>query len=297
MGWADAHGEAMVAAAETLEELELDAAERIDVFEALAQAGLKLLFRPLEGVAGFYEPARGAARPGVLINAGHPLALQRYSAAHELGHHVFGHGRRIDHDAEPASTARGPEERRAEAFAAWFLMPPEAVQTALCRLGMERPVGPLDAYALALRLGTSYKAMCTHLPSLKLGASAVWRDLPLKALKEHLSPTPPPGGWKQDIWGLTEADAQAPVVARAGDRLLLDLPGWDLAELPDGLRAEEVPAADLLSTARWCVDLPPHAAPGPVTIQLSGAGRSASFTVVVERPRHGRFFPEPAVAR
>ncbi|HEX4033590.1 MAG TPA: ImmA/IrrE family metallo-endopeptidase [Solirubrobacteraceae bacterium] len=295
MSWSAAHREAIIAAADAREELELDSFERIDIFEALVQDGLKVVFRPLHGVAAFYEPPRQTASAGVLINSQHPLALQRYSAAHEYGHHVFNHGRQIERDSE-LGVKRGTmtqEERLAEAFAAWFLMPPEAARAALARLGIERPATPRDAYALGLRLGVSYKAVCTHLPSLKLAsasAARAWAELALKAIKQELTGTPPPGGWQNDVWRLTGADGEAPLTARCGDRLLLNLPARAVKELPDGLAAHELPAQDLLSRPQLCIDLASDAVPGPRTFELTydDAG-PVQYTLLLERPLRGRY--------
>ena len=295
MSWSEAHREAIIAAADAREELQLDSFERIDIFEALVQDGLKVMFRPLQGVAAFYEPPRQTASAGVLINSKHPLALQRYSGAHEYGHHVFKHGRQVDRDGE-LGAKRGTlthEERLAEAFAAWFLMPPEAARAALVRLGIERPAGPRDAYALGLRLGVSYKAICTHLPSLKLASASVargWADLPLKEIKQELTSTPPPAGWHNDVWVLTGADAEAPLTARCGDRLLLNLPARPVSLLPDGLAAHELPAQDLLSRPQLCIDLASDAVPGPRRFELTyDGGGPVQFEVRLEQPLRGRY--------
>ena len=296
MGWPAVHREAMVAAAVAREELDLDSLGRIDAFEALVAAGLKVMFRPLKGVAAFYEPARPAASAGVLINSHHPLALQRYSAAHEYGHHVFGHGAQIDRDGEPHLPRANVthEERLAEAFASWFLMPPEAARTARARLGIDRPALARDAYALALRLGVSYKAMCVHLPSLKLAAPATskaWFDVPLKTIKQELTDTPPPGGWRNDVWVLNRADADAPLVVRCGDRLLVDHPANPQAAVADGISTHELPAVDLLSRPRLCLDVACDALPGRRELELAygDGGPPVRFALHVERPRRGRY--------
>ncbi len=53
MHWRDAHRAAMVAAADAQEELELDTFQRIDVFGAMSEAGLKVIFREVgEGLRG-----------------------------------------------------------------------------------------------------------------------------------------------------------------------------------------------------------------------------------------------------
>jgi Zn-dependent peptidase ImmA (M78 family) len=299
MRWVDAHHEAMAVAADAQDELGLDEFERIDIFEAMNAAGVKLMFRPLD-CAALYLPATLGGRPGTIIHSGHPLALQRFSAAHEYGHHVFGHGEQVDREAEPRGTrvALPPEEKLAEAFAAWFLMGPEAVELALERIGCGKPSNPADAYALALRLGTSFRATCIHLPSLKLtGPEAkAWADVSLKSIKAKLTDTPPPGGWKNDVWLVTEADAAPKLVVRGGDRLLFEIAGSAADELPVGATATKVPPPDLLSTPRLCIDISPEMVPGPTSVTLSIDDRVLRFELVVEQPRRGRFVPLPRVA-
>src|SRR5882762_6950039 len=101
MNWRDAHRAAMVAAADAQEELNLDTFHRIEVLGAMSSAGLKVIFRKLEGCAALYLPSSLGGRPGAIINASHPLALQRYSAGHEIGHHFFGHGSQVIREVEP----------------------------------------------------------------------------------------------------------------------------------------------------------------------------------------------------
>lgn len=55
----------------------------VDVFVAIASLDLPLLLRPLHGLLGAFlnEPI-----PGVLITTERSMSIQRFTAAHELGH-------------------------------------------------------------------------------------------------------------------------------------------------------------------------------------------------------------------
>lgn len=296
MGWSSAHHDAMVLAAEAREDLELDGFERVDVFEAIVADGLKLMFRPLREVAGYYEPPRDSAPAEIHVNSDHPLARQRYSAGHEYGHHLFCHGRHVDSGGEPSFERGGrtAEEQRAEAFAAWFLMPPEAAATSLRHLGFDRPGSAAHAYAIALRLGVSFRAICVHLPSLKLATRPVaeeWSDTPLKSVKMGLTLDPPPGGWTNDVWVLGEGDAAGILIVRSGDRVIIDLPDADAAGAPEELPIRELPLRDLLDHRRLCVDVPVDIKPGTQRVTLARPDRELTFSLVVERPRRGRYFP------
>jgi Zn-dependent peptidase ImmA (M78 family) len=289
----------MVAAFDLHEDLKIDTFFRVDVFETLAALGLRLLFRPLQSAAALYLPKREGVS-GVIINAHHPLAMQRYSGGHELGHHIFDHGPRRVAQGEDAQTRKNsPEERLAEAFSSWFLMPPEAVEACLDRLGLEGPASPAEAYALSLRLGVSYSALCTHLPSLKLASPAVaeeWRARPLKSIKEELSTEPPLGGWQNDTWLLTPGDAERELVVRSGDRLLVEGSEHDVLVSPEESVVSATAVTDLL--AKECVALDiPTAAPAP-TGELavrSPSGTETRWALRIERPQRGRYIPRGLV--
>jgi Zn-dependent peptidase ImmA (M78 family) len=289
--WRDAHHEAMIVAAQAHDDLGVDAFARIDVFAAMARE-LKLIFRPLDGYAALYLPSIRSSRAGALVNDQHPLALQRYSGGHELGHHRFDHGAQIDTAVELRLSGQTlpAHEMLAEAFAAWFLMPPERADVIAEALGVERPTTPLDVYAMALRFGTSYSATCVHLPSLKRATTVdvrQWQRLALKTIKQALTPTAPPGGWANDVWALSMRDAAEPLVVRAGDRLLFD--EAEIVELPAGATEGDVPAPDLLTPARTVVDLNPEIDAGPATITLTVDGDVISYELLIERPRHGLY--------
>lgn len=248
MNWREAHEEAMLAAAEAHDELGIDASRRIDVFAAIETLQVALLFRPLRGVSGLYFPPLEDERAGILVTSLHGLARQRFTAGHELGHFWFRHEPSIDVDTE--TIARDtldrlePQEMVAEAFAAWFLMPPELVDATREELKMDRPTSPEDVYALSLRMGTSYTATAHHLPNLRLASYATarrWASQPPKQIKSALSLGAPMASYQRDVWALTARDAGARFEVSAGDRLVLTLPEvpssgyvWNPDELPAG---------------------------------------------------------------
>src|SRR5437867_2727207 len=96
MRWEEAHRLAMLRAAHAHRELGIDPTRRIDIFRAIEDAELILSFEPMPNLSGAYY--RDA---GILVNANHPLARQRYTAAHEFGHHLFRHDTSVDPLTEP----------------------------------------------------------------------------------------------------------------------------------------------------------------------------------------------------
>jgi len=250
MNWRDAHEEAMFAVADAHEELQVDTTHRIDVFATIEGLGLELLFRPLQGASGLYVPGPNRTDGGVLINSHHRLARQRFTGAHELGHFWLEHEASLDLKTEIFTRAEmdrlSPHEMTAEAFAAWFLMPPELVDAVLEELDLTAPRSADDVYALSLRMGTSYEATAYHLPNLKLvdySTAPRWATQPPKRVKAALSMGVEMASYYCDVWSLSERDADAAFQVRAGDRLvvtLAEIPSsgymWSTGALPAGAR-------------------------------------------------------------
>jgi Zn-dependent peptidase ImmA (M78 family) len=63
--------------------------------------------------------------PRIHLSARRPLPRRTYNCAHELGHHVFGHGSSIDELREDAKSRpwEDPKELLADTFAGFILMP------------------------------------------------------------------------------------------------------------------------------------------------------------------------------
>jgi Zn-dependent peptidase ImmA (M78 family) len=227
MRWEQAHQLARLKAAHLQKDLGVDPTRRVDVFGVIRDVDLLLAFEPMPRLSGAYF----AAEQAVLINANHPLARQRYTGGHELGHFAFGHSSSVDPLTDPLSrwgrsSRWHPEEKQAEAFSAWFLMPKQLVSVSLEQLGLQRPVLPEDVYALALRMGTSYEATARHLPNLRLATAhqvQQWLKTPPAKVKIALSAGAPPDSLRNDVWPLDERDNDTRVAVRTGDRLAIDL--------------------------------------------------------------------------
>lgn len=79
-----------------------------------------------EGVAGAYV-AR-ADCPLLFVNGHQALSRQRFTLAHEFGHHRMGHASVVDEQKAISGQLHDPNEVRANAFAAEFLLPRDAVK-------------------------------------------------------------------------------------------------------------------------------------------------------------------------
>lgn len=250
ISWGDAHTRAAAAASELQADLNIDLTRPVDVFDAIQRLGLVLAFAPLGRVSGLYLPERPT--PGILLHSGHPRTRQRYTAGHELGHHVFDHAAEVDVDLEGAlqrgNVDRWPDhEKEAEAFGAWFLMPRRLIRQGLRDLGIgDKPSDPLDVYALSLWLGTSYTATARQLAAVRLvdyDDSERWAKVQPRTVKHALAGEMVPDDLHNDVWWLDARHNRQPIDARPGDRLVItldEIPGsgftWRFTEQPHQLR-------------------------------------------------------------
>lgn len=80
-----------------------------------------------EGIAGAYLPKRG--QHFIFLQSTDFPTRQRFTLAHELGHHRLRHRGRIDDDSDIGRDSSDPQEQQANYFASEFLMPIEAAST------------------------------------------------------------------------------------------------------------------------------------------------------------------------
>lgn len=187
---------------------------RVDVFGAIGALGATLMFQPLDNLLGAFVPAE---EPGILITTKRPLSIQRFTAAHELGHLYMQHQSSLDDQGilrrTPFSPPRGLalQELEADAFAAMFLAPAWLVALIVQRQGWppESLAEPATVYQLSLRLGTSYAATCHVLKRHK----AITREhlqhllsVAPKEIKRALLQGHEPPDWRSDVWLLTDRD-------------------------------------------------------------------------------------------
>lgn len=256
----------------------LGTVRRVDVFDVIDDQGIWLMFQPLRDLYGFYRRL-DTDRAGIVLHAGHPLGVQRYTAAHELAHHLLGHAYSLDQagDIGGALGADAPDvdqlavaarsrddvgdplqEAAAQSFAATFLMPVQSVNQALLEAGHDREhpqIAAADVYALSLEFGTSYEATLTQLAVL---GKLTWQQtrelrLPPIQIKTMLAGRRPMNA-RADMWVAHDRNRERTFPLRIGDELLIRLPeipssgyAWTLPEpaaLPLSVVDERLDAVD-----------------------------------------------------
>jgi hypothetical protein len=124
---------------------------------------VEVKFWPVPSMEGMYYKTDP---PVIVIPSERPTGRQASSCAHEYGHHVFGHGTRVDKllSDEVLARKKNREEWLAGVFAGYFLMPKRAVEAAFAMRGWEcTSCTPLQAHVVAGQLGVGYETLIQHL--------------------------------------------------------------------------------------------------------------------------------------
>jgi Zn-dependent peptidase ImmA (M78 family) len=169
------------AAADLRNRLDFDPFGPVDPYRAAQLLGVKVVFLG-NSMEGFYFKTRP---PKILLSSLRPVPRRAFTCAHELGHHVFGHGSTIDQLQEDGrSDSDKPDEILANAFAAFFLMPSVGLRGAFARRGwICESATPLQAYTIACQFGVGYRTLINHL-------SYTLRDMSAARRKELERSTP-----------------------------------------------------------------------------------------------------------
>jgi Zn-dependent peptidase ImmA (M78 family) len=157
------------------------------------------------------------AEPIILLSALRPLPRRIFTCAHELGHHVFGHGSTIDELIEESERSKAfqPEEFLANSFAGFLLMPVLGVRKAFVSRGWNADSAtPEQVFTVACSFGVGYETLITHMAySLKMisssRASTLLKTKP-KAIREKVlgRPSSAPLIIADEHWSMSTIDAE-----------------------------------------------------------------------------------------
>jgi Zn-dependent peptidase ImmA (M78 family) len=131
-------------------------------FDVAEQIGVEVRFVDIPSLEAMYVDD---GEPKILISADRPTGRQRFSCAHELGHHAYGHGTHFScHDLSPQQRrSMSDDEYIAQAFAGYLLLPKAAVSHAFAVRGWDaRAAIAEEYYRVASSLGVSFEALVTH---------------------------------------------------------------------------------------------------------------------------------------
>ena len=195
--------------------------EALSVFDLAEQLGIDVWFvenGSLEGMYWRHTP------PTIFLSAQRPCGRQAFTCGHELGHHIFGHGTRMDEllGDGPSRNAQAPEESLADLFSGFLLMPQVAVNRGFQERGWD-PGGslPEQVYTVAHWLGVGYTTLVNHMCfALRILPRARGEAL-LKAAPKSIRLTIAGDEVSHDLIVVDEKWSGRAVDAQVGDLILL----------------------------------------------------------------------------
>lgn len=215
----------------SLQNLLKDGSSPIDVFRVLMDQHIDFLFQPLDNLLGVF--LKTPLKSGILVTTNRDLYVQRYTAAHELGHFLLDHRTSLDDERQIGFAPRGQlrgglQEVEADAFASEFLMPRWliAAQVSRQQWTLEALKTPKVVYQLSLRLGVSYQAMCWALAGHKVISRPEARLLakiePKQTKRETLRGPFLSHAWG-NVWSLTNKDNGLTLLGTPDDVIQIEL--------------------------------------------------------------------------
>lgn len=150
------------AAARLRAEVGIGPADAVCPYDLAERLGVVVWLGSLPSMEGMYSPGK---EPAIVVSAERPPGRRRHTCAHELGHHVFGHGLRLDQVVEESGDEGWqPEEFLADRFAVGLLMPKFAVEAAITRRDWNAATLTAEqAFVIAQDLGVGYGNLIGHL--------------------------------------------------------------------------------------------------------------------------------------
>ena len=140
----------------------------VDPLLIAEKRGCEVRFMALPSLEGVYSPT---PRPAIILGSQRPAGRRAFNCAHELGHHEFKHGVRIEElNADHSVKSKDPDEFLADMFAACLLMSQGSVRRALKDRGIKpEAVAPMQVFRLASFFGVGYGTLIDHMTwTLKL---------------------------------------------------------------------------------------------------------------------------------
>jgi hypothetical protein len=130
-------------------------------FDLASRLGITVRLAALPSLEGMYSPGPS---PAIVVSSLRPAGRRRFTCGHEIGHHNFGHGCRLDEMLPDGSRSKQLEEFAADRFSAAVLMPKLAVQNCFVRRGWNSiSPTPSQVFVVAQDLGVGFTTLVDHM--------------------------------------------------------------------------------------------------------------------------------------
>ena len=136
--------------------------ETVDPIDIAEQRGCDIRFMSLPSLEGIYSPE---PRPTIVLGSERPAGRRAFTCAHELGHHEFKHGMRVEKlNTDSSKSSEDSDEFLADVFAGILLMPKAGIHRALKARHYElKKITPIQLFRLASFFGVGYTTLIVHM--------------------------------------------------------------------------------------------------------------------------------------
>jgi len=155
--------EAMYKSIEVRRQTGFDLKSPICIYGLCDQLNVKVRFVDINSMEGMYYKEE---KPLILLSALRPFPRRTFTCAHELGHHIFRHGLKVDELIEDSekSKAFNPDEFLVNSLAGFLLMPTLGVRKAFVDRGWNVACAtPIQIFTIACNFGVGYETLINHM--------------------------------------------------------------------------------------------------------------------------------------
>lgn len=184
---------AIKSAAKTRLELGFNMFQPINIYDICEAINLTVRFININ-MEGLYIKSDGVKSSTILLSNERPISRRVFTCTHEFGHHIFGHGSKIDSldYSNKYTIEQDKEELLVNAFAGSFLMPVAGIQVAMRKRNWNpNNLTPLNFYLLSSYFGVGYQTMIYHCRANNIiyfnKAKKLLKETPAKIFRENFS--------------------------------------------------------------------------------------------------------------
>ena len=215
---------ALLAALSLRRKLGIELHSPVCPYDLAESLGVEVRFLNTPSMEGLYVKEF----PAILLSSERPPGRMSFTCAHELGHHIFGHGNRIDELQKAVNKnpyqqfGRSPEEYLADLFAGFLLMPKVAVEYAISNRGYHMAsLTPEQIYFVAANLGVGYSSLIYHASSVLNLITPSQKDELKKTKPKQIRSNFLGHTISQDVWNIDSYWCGKPVDTQVGDIILV----------------------------------------------------------------------------
>lgn len=142
-------------------DLGLNMFQPINIYDACTQIEIDVRFIKVS-MEGMYISSDDSSKSNIVLSSLRPFARKVFTCAHELGHHCFGHGSKIDmiNNERQNKLEYDEDERLVDVFASSLLMPVAGIQLEFKRRKWDlNSASPIQFFTISSVFGVGYQTL------------------------------------------------------------------------------------------------------------------------------------------